>query len=289
MPEQLVLEQASGKTLRSIGGTSPTDLWAVGDEGVVLRRTVSGSVASWSVVPSGTTGNLQSVWSATAGDLWIVGTTGALRSKGTPGTAGFTFVAAKPPAALLDGLTGLYRVWGTDAKNVWMVGPDPCLDPDAVCEYGEAHVLRYGTLADGGPRWSRVDIGTNPFFNVGIAGGAATPDNEIVVAGYEYLNGCIATSPIGADAGDAGITWNASGVCFRQRGVWMRTAAQGWSVGTDGLAQEWDGKKWHPARLTITAVPIANHLYSVRGARASSGTELWIVGDGIALHRHLNP
>ena len=69
----------------------------------------------------------------------------------------------------------------------------------------------------------------------------------------------------------------------------MKSASQGWSVGEDGLAQEWDGKRWRPARLTITAVPLGRDLYSVRGATSPQGTELWIVGEGVALHRHLNP
>ncbi len=281
------LEHRAPVALRSVGGTSGSDLWAVGDAGVVLRRTVVGSTVSWVSTPSGTTANLQSVWAAAPGQLWVVGVEGALRSRGTPGTAGFSFVRTPIPPALTGGLTGLYRVWGTDPNNVWLVGPNPCLDTGAVCEYDLSRVIRYGTSPDGGAKWSGINVG---IFPPTISGGSVTPDNSVVMVGNLFPDGCQVTGLVPADAGaDAQVMWSKSGVCSRQRGVWMSSARLGWSVGEDGLAQEWDGAKWRAARLTVTNVPIARHLFAVSGTRSAAGTEAWIVGDGIALHRHLAP
>jgi hypothetical protein len=55
--------------LRSIWGTSGSDVWAVGDAGTIVHF----DGATWSVVASPTTQNLAGVWASGPRDVWAIG------------------------------------------------------------------------------------------------------------------------------------------------------------------------------------------------------------------------
>lgn len=65
-------EEASGvsSTLRAVWGSSSSDIYVVGDGGVILRSTGNGQ---WTREVSGTVQNLRSIWGASATDIFIVG------------------------------------------------------------------------------------------------------------------------------------------------------------------------------------------------------------------------
>ena len=60
--------------LRSTFGTSPTDMWAVGDDGTIIHHDGRAVVA----VPSGTTAHLLDVWGTAPDDVWVVGEAGTI-------------------------------------------------------------------------------------------------------------------------------------------------------------------------------------------------------------------
>jgi hypothetical protein len=68
---------ASGAELRAVHGTASTDVWAVGDNGVVMQHTGAGA---WQVVNTGLpAANLLGVWhGSTTSPLWVVGDQGTL-------------------------------------------------------------------------------------------------------------------------------------------------------------------------------------------------------------------
>src|SRR5687768_8103850 len=61
--------------LRAISGVSPTDIWAVGTEGIALHF----DGTSWHSVPSGTDDLLQTVQAFSPSDVWAGGIGGVRR------------------------------------------------------------------------------------------------------------------------------------------------------------------------------------------------------------------
>jgi hypothetical protein len=92
----------------SMFAVTATDVWAVGEGGVIMH--FDGS--RWSFVPSGTAEALDDIWMASATDGWIVGAGGTLlRWNGTQWVARASGTTAE-----------LHGVWGDTANDVWFVG-----------------------------------------------------------------------------------------------------------------------------------------------------------------------
>ena len=62
------------RALRGVWGSGPSDVWAVGDGGGVLRW--NGTV--WAPVDSGTDLDLYAVWGSGPGNLWVAGQKGTI-------------------------------------------------------------------------------------------------------------------------------------------------------------------------------------------------------------------
>src|SRR5207237_5473138 len=58
-----------GNNIARVWGSGASDVWAVGDMGVILHWNGSG----WSQVPSGTTKYLRCIWGRSSNDVWAVG------------------------------------------------------------------------------------------------------------------------------------------------------------------------------------------------------------------------
>lgn len=114
------LDLPSGTPLLNWGyGFSPTDITFVGNGGTVLHHDGS----SFTPVTSGTTENLWGVWGAGPGDLWAVGGSG---QKGSPPVLlhfdGDAWSPAAIPALQKANVNAFFKVWGTSASNVYVVG-----------------------------------------------------------------------------------------------------------------------------------------------------------------------
>jgi photosystem II stability/assembly factor-like uncharacterized protein len=109
------VESNSLAKLNAIWGSSATDIWAVGDQGV-LRRMRPGQT-SWEIVPSPTNESLYALWGTSATDIWAAGENGTiLHYDGvtwSPDRAAFPVGKKKPH------LTG---IWGSAPDDVWIVG-----------------------------------------------------------------------------------------------------------------------------------------------------------------------
>ena len=71
--ESYKLAEADG-ALRGVWGSGKSNVWAVGDNGVLLRYTGSG----WSRIDSGTKFGLRGVWGSSANDVYVVGQGGTV-------------------------------------------------------------------------------------------------------------------------------------------------------------------------------------------------------------------
>jgi hypothetical protein len=109
------VDSQSGVVLRGIWGSSPGDVWAVGDKGVI--RHYSAGATQWEIVPSPTKETLHAIWGAADNDIWAVGESGAIIH--WDGAAWAMSVAAFP---VNKKKPHLYGVWGSGPNDVWIVG-----------------------------------------------------------------------------------------------------------------------------------------------------------------------
>jgi len=92
----------------------------VGNEGTALR---SADGAAWSVEATATDQDLWGVWGASQSDVWAVG--GNADGTGVPTVlrdTGSGWEAVTLPTLQKPGVQALFKVWGTGADNVYIVG-----------------------------------------------------------------------------------------------------------------------------------------------------------------------
>ena len=120
------------KAIHGVWGTSATNVFAVGDNGTILR--FNGS--NWTAMNSGTLENLTAVWGVAGSSIvFAVGDNGTiLRYNGK----GWTAMSSGTDASL-------HQVWGTTERHVYAVG-----------QYGA--LLRFN-----GTNWYTVNVGFNEF------------------------------------------------------------------------------------------------------------------------------
>lgn len=105
-----------GPLLHDVFALGAGDVYAVGDNGTILRRNNN----EWIAQDSGTTRNLRGVWAASSSDVWAVGVSGTIvRFDGTV----WTLFAG-------GGTSDIDAVWGSSANDVWLVGSSRVLHWD---------------------------------------------------------------------------------------------------------------------------------------------------------------
>jgi len=113
LPGFIDLRLGSDTTLAGVFGSSPSDMWAVGDAGTVWHH--DGRAVS--AVPAGTSANLRDVWGTGPNDVWAVGAAGTVVHY--DGSA-FTAVAS---GTTVD----LHAVFTARPDDVWIGGDGPTL------------------------------------------------------------------------------------------------------------------------------------------------------------------
>ncbi|MBX3214417.1 MAG: hypothetical protein KF850_20445 [Labilithrix sp.] len=108
------VDSKSTAPLESIWGSSATDVWAVGGNGIVRRFTGGKSFAIVDGVP--TTVALRGVWGSGPSDVWVVGDSGTVLH--FDGAAWSEATVAFPLGRKPD----LKAVWGSGPNDVWVVG-----------------------------------------------------------------------------------------------------------------------------------------------------------------------
>ena len=111
----------STKTLYAVWGTSPSDVYAVGNNGTILHF----NGTDWSADTSNTTGQLLSIWGSSPTNIYVVGNeeTGVNRAtllrKKTSGTT-WEFEEAVDATTQAPFDYNLTTVWGLSANNVYV-------------------------------------------------------------------------------------------------------------------------------------------------------------------------
>lgn len=267
-----LLPSTTTATLRDVAAVTPTEAYAVGAGGTVLRW----NGIQWSAAGSPTSLDLRSVTLAGGGG-WALGEGGTFLSlqNGT-----WSVYAPSPTAGLLTGVSAV------SASSAMAVGKE-----------GEQ---RYALVWDGS-QWTKFATGDpHPYTEVSdvfmLADGAAfaaqdsmimrwkgTDWEQLTVPTTTGLQGVWASSANEAFAvGSSGVLmrWrSSSGRVMEQRapypsfhGVWGSSSSDVWAVGSGGTIMHWDGGSW-----TQVASPTTQELYGVSG---TGPNDVWIVGAG---------
>lgn len=257
---------ATTTRLFAVHARDSSDVWAVGDGGVIIRRRND----TWAVVPSGTTENLRGIWAASANDAWAVGENATvLRWNGT---------AWGPVAGVLS--ISYNGVWGSSASDVWLIGTSrvqrwtgsawatPVTIPGTLLSI-------HGTGPNdvwvaGEPTYLRHYTGT---WAVVMPGGGTT----------QYVVEALAANDVWSVAPGSGPrNWNGATWTPYATDAFVDLHAFGpndiWGV-TQNKTGHWNGTSW-----TVTTPPgVTTSLTGVSGA----GGHLWVVGaSATILHRN---
>jgi trimeric autotransporter adhesin len=276
--EWTVVSSEAPRDLRGVWGSSASDVWAVGDDGWVLRW----DGVRWTAVETRISMSLYGVWGSAADDVWVVGRdeeleTGVVaRWNGTAWSTQHsdTFAAV--------------AVWGTSPTNVWIAGPTTFLHWDGVVWTLPAAFLSGFSAIWGSDQyrvWFVNEVGGFLYLPTKTGG-------QTGVASLAGVWGSRASDPggdgdvwgVGADGaithyGYHGIwTPYASGTKASLAGVWGSGANDVWAVGAGGTLLHWDGAAWSATRSGAT-----RDLNAIWG---SGPHDVWIVGaGGTILHR----
>jgi len=269
---------AAAKSVRllSLTGDGNGHLLAVGVtktdalEGVVLR----GDGTTFTTERLGN--DLRSTWAAGPNDAFIVGGGGRVYS----GPVVRRVNNWRSENAPTDPPSSFNAVWGTGPLDVYAGGA-------VAGEFQDTAFVARRTKRnpDAGAVWSYVtfpsdsqSVGAREVFS-----GAAADGGTSWWAGAEFTFGeksVVATRPT-----DGGIEWNRNSFSpsVYLRAFATRSANDIWAVGGLGRVYHYDGTAWTDSFLVFNGAPLTANLTAV----ASSPTELFVVGDGVALKRPL--
>jgi len=107
-PSILEAPQLTGQDLRAVWQVSEGDVWAAGNNGVLLHRLDS----KWTLVPSGTPKHLRGIWGSGNTDVWAVGNAGTILHYN-----GNAWTKVDSPVE-----SNLTAIWGSAPNDIWAVG-----------------------------------------------------------------------------------------------------------------------------------------------------------------------
>ncbi|WP_146649371.1 hypothetical protein [Labilithrix luteola] len=286
--------------LNAIWGSSATDIWVGGDGGLFHGTGPSSAAITWTKVRSEP---IVSIWGSSANDVWAVGHTqdkldGKVLHYRGPSAEGDGWeidpISSRPAA--------FRKVWGSSASDVWLGANE-----FSTCGYPQCNGTRAFALhraPDG--TWSEDGL---PDF-VGItavhhgsefSGGGSITEGSVWMMGsrspttyeppaYGLITDILFVGTRKADG--SGYSWtdttfgscsgyDCKGVWFN-RAVWGKTPNDVYLAGDKGQLRHWNGTSFTYVKTRLDKLPLMTSFYGMWG---SSSTDLWIVGDEIALHK----
>lgn len=265
-----------GNALNGLWASSPSDVWAVGAAGTILRY--NGSV--WNAVESNVQAGLNSVFGLDSQNIWAVGSNGtALRWDGTTWA-----VLPKPNSQILRG------VWAASQTSVFAVGDS-------------------GTVANwNGTAWTLQSIGTTSQNLYSVWGASPTDvwlagtngrtyhfDGSMWMRNEPASPSSVTLRGVSGSAGNNVWAVGNGGTMQRYTGSWMNpvspfnginlssvhvlstTAAL--AVGNRPWIQSWNGTAW--SQLALPATPLVD----LNAVWAESPNTAWAAGDNGMLVR----
>ncbi|AKV00303.1 hypothetical protein AKJ09_06966 [Labilithrix luteola] len=283
--------------LFTIWGSSATDIWIGGEGGLFHGTGASSAAIGWTKVRSE---RIASIWGSSAHDVWAVGYSWqyTLPYQGT--VLHFTGGDGWDVDSLTSRAAAYQKVWGTSESDVWLAAVED--NQCAGCGGSRGFVMRRRPDGAGGFTW-REDampdfgsVGVHSFGSV-VTGGASIGDS-----GASWLFGFDANQhdaffrgvPKNDGSGNFGWSQGTFGTCRYTTwergclGLWLVQAVWGkdpndvYIAGDFGRLRHWDGTSFSLVSTTTTKIPLSASLFAMWG---TSSTDLWIVGDRVALHK----
>ena len=279
MVEPSMVSTTSG-WLKKIWGTDATHLWAVGQNGTLLRY--ENGWFAWPLGEVGKISKLSTVWGSDKNNTWVGGGAGTVfKFDGTKW--------AQQPTGISQDLNGL---WGTSAAKLFAVGAGGTI----VSSDGTNWSLLPPVTSQGLYGIHGVtNMTTTTAFAVGAGGTIVKYDGSswsVVSSGSgETLYGVWVGSDSLAFAVGArgtilrydGTSWSKmeSGTTARLYDVWGSGPSDVWAVGDGGTLLHFDGSKWSWVNSGTSL-----GLYGVWGTDAKN---VWAVGDAGAILKWTTP
>jgi len=272
--------------LKTIWGSSPTDIWVGGSQG--LQHGTGESSTSLTFASSALPGEwlppIQSIWGASANDVWAVASWGFAGS-------GFAFHYPGPrdggtkweldPISTAD--VGFTRVWGGHG-TVWLGGGRMSTETWA----NETIVL----YKSGNGEFTELTLPVNPdpklrdHEKYALLTGAIVSTSTSVVIYGQPESMFVQPSVWRGTSADGGKTFQFTWAADPRRDIPRIHAVAGvaannvWAVGEYGRLLHWSGTSWAPTAISITGQPVPDPFFAV-WTRGSS--EIWVGGKGMAL------
>ncbi len=233
--------------IRSIGGTGPNDIWAVGGftndrvnpwvwKGRVLHYDgdTAGDGSGWTVDETPPNVAFSIVRASADGGAWLVGQ--EYRRGMNPVLLGALF--QRPPGS-----------------STWVAVEPP---RDAL-----------GTTRSGAAEFTAAGLSL---------------DNALWLGGWTN-NGGVSGVWRGTSTAPQTFDWSFTQANDWERPIvafWGTGPSDTWGVGGSGLVTHWNGTDWQQAIIRVTDIPVGKSFNAIWG---KSNDDLWVVGDEVALHR----
>lgn len=277
--------------LRSVWGSSATDIWVGGDSGLFHGVGTSSSNITFTAVPTpGPATPIFSIWGTGADDVWATGNIYSFPILSR--VLHYAPVPSKDPDAgtapewSLETVTKAEvmwtRVFGSKASGVWVGGEWFTMNGR------EPIIVR---RAAGSDEWLEEPLPRKPSdptdsgrFKQLFDAKASTDGQSMWMVGLMEGNAPAYAYATSTDGGNTFVwTWGSAGA-FKD--PYLNAIG---ATGTDGIyiagdyarLRVWNGVKWKQAVITVTKFPIIAPFYAIGG----QADDLWFVGEGVALHR----
>ncbi|OJY20564.1 MAG: hypothetical protein BGO98_04545 [Myxococcales bacterium 68-20] len=244
-------------TIRSIWGTSATDVWAVASVTHRVNRVDRSVVLHYGGPPEAGDPDGSDAGAATGWEIDPVST---------------------------DFPAHFEKVWGTSADDVWIAGRVP--PPSGSNATGQ--VLHRVADGDGALAWRKEQPQTVVTARADLNGISFTKSAAAVVGFHGDSSSPYLHTGVSDDNG-ATFTWTlrtAAETGFANNAlsaVWGTGPNDIWVAGQRGRLRQWDGIRWRVAAVALDDVmPVQNAVHAMWGTGAN---DIWAVGADIALHK----
>ncbi len=281
--------------LRSVWGSSASDVWIAGKSGLLLHGTGTPGALVFAPVSIGSMQTITRVWGTSATDVWLLADR-VYHLGGEPEK----FEPVSIPTDYGDAAAAVQTtaVWGS-GSDTWFAGTETthCAPPNCSNQTRVFATRRRVGTGDA-VTWDTIPMAIKDA--TGVVGGTSTATGVQMLAIQTRLFDTafaarVADDPAKLDpkygavtvAGDYAWSFEVAEEYGQPEGLWGREANDVWLVGRFGVVRRFDGAAWQVSRVArSTLSPLLNHLHAIDAVTDANGErEMWIVGDDIAMHR----
>ncbi len=268
--------------LTRVWGASATDVWVGGQDGLFHGTGASPDKLTFVQIPE-IVGEIVSIWGQGPADVWAV--LAAPEGSQVLHYADVEGQLGWSPVTLGTPESRFARVWGGAGTGVWVSGFE--LDFDWFVERGVVYRLLPGATDFEPvpmPGFPGMDP-ENAYWSFGeVVSASIASDEHIVLQARAVEGGAMIVRGSRANTGED-FTFEAEIDGTFQDPSTHAILSFGpndlWTAGEHGRIRHWDGSDWTPMAVTITKYPMASPVF---GLWAKTANDFWAVGDNIAFH-----